>query len=133
MKWNRLFFLELLGILRKRWGYRQNVIKETYLANLLSSSLTDIVIIQLSNILFQLAFKTDYEKYILLPSLRNLSQNVFTWRSSYNLSLPPISWKQLQEIKVSMLERRKISNFVLYSHENVGQLHLVRAKNDCIK
>ena len=47
------------------------------MANLLSSSLNDIVI-QLCNILFQFAFKTDYKKYILLPSLRNLSQNGFT-------------------------------------------------------
>ena len=92
------------------------------MANLSSSSLTDIVI-QLSNILFQFAFKTDYKKYILISSLKNLSQNVFTRRSSYNLPLPPISCKQLEEIKVSMLERRKTSNFELYSHENVGQLH----------
>ena len=94
------------------------------MANLLSSSLNDIVI-QLCNILFQFAFKRDYKKYILLPSLRNLSQNGFTRRSSYNLSLLPISCKQLEEIKVSMLERRKTSNLVLYSHGNIGQLHCV--------
>ena len=92
------------------------------MANLSSSSLTDIVI-QLSNILFQFAFKTDYIKCILLSSFRNLSLIFFTRRSSYNLPLPPISCKQLEEIKVSMLERRKTSNFELYSHENVGQLH----------
>ena len=118
--------------LKKRSGYRQNVIKETQLVNPLSSSLTGIVI-QLSNILFQFAFKTDYKKYILLPSLINLSQNVFTRRSSYNLSLLPMSFKQLDEIKVSMLKRRKTSNFVSFSHENVGKLHQVRAKHDCIK
>ena len=49
------------------------------------------MVIQLSNILFQFAFETDYIKYILLSSLRNLFQNVFTRRSSYNLSLTPIS------------------------------------------
>ena len=92
------------------------------MANLSSSSLTDIVI-QLSNILSQFSFKTDYKKYILLSSPRNFSQNVFTRRSSYNLPLPPISCKQLEEIKVSMLDRRKTTDFELYSHENVGQLH----------
>ena len=76
------------------------------MANLLSSSLTDIVI-QLSHILLQFAFKTDYKIYVLLPSLRHLSQNVSTRRSSYNLLLPPISCKQLEEMKVSMIERRK--------------------------
>ena len=79
--------------------------------------------IQLSNILFQFAFKTDYIRYILLSSLNSLSQNVFMRRSLYNLPLATISCKQLEEIKVSMLEKRKTSNFELYSHENVGQLH----------
>ena len=124
--------LELLEILKKRSAYRKDVIKETELANLLSPSLTDIIM-QLFNILFQFAFKTDYIKYILLSSVRNLSQNVFMRRSSYNLPLPSISCKQLEEMKVNMLERRKASNFELYSLENVGHLHQVRAKYDCIK
>ena len=84
--------LELPEILKKRSAYRKDVIKETELANLLSPSLTDIII-QLFNILFQFAFKTDYIKYILLSSVRNLSQNVFMPRSSYNLPLPSISCK----------------------------------------
>ena len=92
------------------------------MANLLSSSLTGIVI-QLSNILSQFSFKADYKKYILLSSPRNFSQNVFTRRSSYNLPLPPTSYKQLEKMKVSMLERRKTSYFELYAHKNVGQLH----------
>ena len=92
------------------------------MANLLSSSLTDIVL-ELSNNLLQFPFKTNYKKYMLLPSLKNHSQNVFTRRCSCNLPLPAISCKQLEEIKVSLLERRKTSNFVLYSLENVGQLH----------
>ena len=87
----------------------------------------------LSNILLQFAFKTDHKKYMLIPSLQNLSRNVFMRHCSYNLSLPPISCKQLEEIKKSMLERRKTSSFVLYSHENVGQLHQVRTKLNCIK
>ena len=29
----------------------------------------------------------------------------------------------LEDIKVGVLERRKTSNFVLYSHESTGQLH----------
>ena len=67
------------------------------MANLLSSSLTGIVI-QLSNILSQFSFKTDNKKYILLSSPRNFSQNVFTRRSSYNLPLPPTSYKQLEKM-----------------------------------
>ena len=57
----------------------------------------------------------DYKKYILLPSLRKLSQNVFMRRSSYNLLLPPISCKQLEELKVSMLEKENIQLRVIFT------------------